>query len=165
VVNKPIRTFKINGKRKVTRLYNIWGKMKSRCYYNPEKGYNKDYQNYGGLGVTVCELWKKDYEAFYKWSMANGYSSDLSLDRIDSSGNYCPNNCRWADKWMQTNNRKCTVMLTYKGVEAPLSWWARKSGLKTNTLWKRIYHSGWSVEKAIETKVTRKGETNAESND
>lgn len=59
-----------------TRIYRIWQAMKSRCYY--EK--NKYYKNYGGRGITVCDEWKHDFQAFYDWGMANGYQDDLTVD-------------------------------------------------------------------------------------
>ena len=104
---------KTHGKR-YTRLYGIWLKLKDRVL-NPK---NKSYIDYGGRGITVCEEWKNDFMSFYNWSMENGYSDDLSLDRIDNDGNYEPNNCRWATRTIQSRNQRIYKSNTsgYKGV-------------------------------------------------
>lgn len=89
-----------------TRIYRIWKAMKNRCL-NPN---TPDYKRwYGSNGITVCEEWKNDFSSFYEWSMANGYRDDLSIDRIDPSGNYEPSNCRWADAKTQANNKRKKV--------------------------------------------------------
>lgn len=85
-----------------TRLYGIWSKMKSRCY----NAHNKDYKDYGGRGIKICKEWQKDFINFYNWAMNNNYKKDLSIDRIDVNGDYCPKNCRWADAYTQASNKR-----------------------------------------------------------
>lgn len=85
-----------------TRLYRIWKAMKQRCYYKA----HKDYHNYGGRGVIVCEEWRNDFITFYTWAIENGYRDDLSIDRINVDGNYEPTNCRWATTKEQRLNQR-----------------------------------------------------------
>lgn len=85
-----------------TRIYRIYYAMKQRAQ-NPNSPH---YKYYGALGIKVCDEWDKSFEAFYNWAIQNGYSDDLSIDRIDPNGDYEPSNCRWADKVTQSFNRK-----------------------------------------------------------
>ena len=83
------------------RMFNIWQKMKDRCY-NPN---NDGWQWYGGKGITVCDQWKDDFISFYDWSYTNGYADALTIDRIDGNKGYSPDNCRWTTMSVQSRNK------------------------------------------------------------
>lgn len=84
-----------------TRLYRIWKGIKSRCYC---KG-STDYKWYGALGVKVCDEWQT-FEPFCEWALSNGYTEELTIDRVDVTGDYEPKNCRWATISEQNFNRR-----------------------------------------------------------
>ena len=96
-----------------TRLYKIWSDIKRRTL-NPNF---KQYNDYGGRGITICDEWL-DVQNFYNWAISNGYSEGLSIDRIDNDGNYCPDNCRWTTRVIQARNTRIPKNNTsgYKGV-------------------------------------------------
>lgn len=128
-----------------SRIYKIYYGMKARCYSSATPNYN----DYGGRGIKICDEWKDDFMSFYNWSMANGYSDELSIDRIDVDGDYSPENCRWVDKIVQANNCRNTYYVTYKGVTKPISDWCRELGLKHSVVSSRL-RSGWDVNDAFE---------------
>jgi hypothetical protein len=84
-----------------SRLYQTWQNMKSRCYYKKDR----KYKNYGGRGITICDKWLNNFEAFRDWALSNGYTDNLTLDRINPDGNYCPENCRFITIQEQARNR------------------------------------------------------------
>lgn len=134
-----------------TRLYNIYEKMKSRCYTKS----CREYSLYGGRGITICNEWLDDFTNFHNWAMENGYRDDLTIDRIDVNGNYEPSNCRWATWKMQQNNRRNNKFITYKGITMTLSQWSDEIGIAQDTLGARLLN-GWSVEKALTTPLLKK---------
>jgi hypothetical protein len=99
-----------------TRLYSIHQGIKKRCY-------NKNsykYKHYGERGIIMCEEWKL-FSTFRDWAISNGYSDELSIDRIDVDGNYEPGNCRWATQKEQTNNLRKNIRYDYYGQLLTLS--------------------------------------------
>jgi len=143
-----------NGKRMYFRLYSIWRGMKIRCYSKK----NKDYEKYGGRGILMSLGWYESYDEFYEWSVNNGYKENLSIDRKENSKGYTPNNCRWVDKWTQTNNRDITLTMTYQGMTRNLYWWSDQIGVSYDTLVKRKQRYKWCDAKCIETPL-HKGST------
>lgn len=122
------KRFSKHGMRR-SRLYNCWVNMRSRC--NNQK--NKAYKNYGERGITVCNEWDNSFEEFMKWALSNGYSEELTIDRIDVNGNYCPNNCRWATTEQQANNQRKTIRIEISGIEKSLKQWTNFMGWKYGT--------------------------------
>lgn len=97
-------------KKSKTRLYAVWGGIKARCS-NPKC---EAFKNYGGRGIKFCKDWVF-YENFEKWALNNGYSNNLTIDRIDNNGNYEPDNCRWVTIKKQCNNRRNNRHIEYNG--------------------------------------------------
>ena len=136
-----------------TRLYKIFAGMKRRCFNKNEKA----YKNYGGRGIKICNEWLSDFMNFYNWAMANGYSDDLTIDRIDNNGNYEPSNCRWVNYKEQARNRRQNLLITYKGETHCLSEWAEIVKIDDKVLSYRLKNN-WSIEKVLTTperKITK----------
>jgi hypothetical protein len=83
------------------RLLSIWHGMKTRCY----KTNSTCYEKYGKKGIGICQEWLQDFNVFYEWAIMNGYEDSLTIDRLDSSKSYGPDNCRWSSLVEQSRNR------------------------------------------------------------
>lgn len=125
-------------------IYKTWIGMRERCLRENGSGYYR----YGARGIKVCDEWVNDFQKFYDWAMENGWKEGLTLDRIDNDGDYCPDNCRWADRVVQSNNRSSNKYLTYNDKTMSVSEWAYEVGMPVPTLFTRL-RKGWSVERAL----------------
>ena len=127
------------------RLWGIWHGMKKRCLCTSEPR----YKDYGGRGITVCSEWLNGFDAFADWAKANGYADDLTIERKDVDGNYCPENCEWITLEAQAVNRRNNKRVTYRGETKPLVLWCDELGLKYDPIHGRL-ERGWTVEDAFE---------------
>lgn len=103
------------------RLYGIWTNMKYRCN-NP---HSTEYKNYEGRGISVCAEWLQDFKVFYDWAVTHGYKDNLTVERIDVNGNYCPDNCTWIPFSEQGNNTRRNVKFTYNGKTLNIAQWSK----------------------------------------
>ena len=120
-----------------TRIHRIWKAMKNRCT-NQHERYKISYD-----GISICDEWL-DFLVFRDWSNKNGYSDSLSIDRIDNSKGYYPENCRWTTAEVQSQNRRF-VLKNDSGI--PWVLIAKQHGIRCVLMHSRI-HSGWPIEKA-----------------
>ena len=133
-----------DSKGKNTRLFRIWMGIKNRC----SNSNLREYPKYGGRGIKICDKWLNDYKAFHDWSIQNGYSEKLSIDRIDNDGNYEPSNCRWVDEKTQANNRSSSKIYEINGVKRTLAEWVKEYNCSYPTAYERLKR-GWSLQKAL----------------
>lgn len=130
-----------------SRIYKTYHAMKARCTYEKDTRYPK----YGGKGITVCDEWlgENGFTNFYNWSIENGYSDELTIDRIDSNGNYEPSNCRWVDYTVQANNTNRNRRITYNGKTQTMAEWSRELNISYAALNGRINASKMPLEYAF----------------
>jgi hypothetical protein len=108
------------------------------------------YDRYGGRGITVCERWASSFRAFYE-DMGSRPTPDHQLERIDNDGPYSPENCRWASRIEQCNNRSDNRLITWRGETRTLSEWSRVTGIKMHTIAARLDRLNWDVERSLST--------------
>lgn len=117
-----------------SNIYRVWYGTKGRCCTKSSTGYPR----YGAVGITMCDEWMNDPQSFIDWAMANGYKKGLSIDRIDGTKGYSPENCRWATRAEQSRNLKSNVRITLNGRTEIVADWARITGINFMTIMCRI---------------------------
>ena len=122
-----------------TRIYETWQDMKRRCYNKQ----NARYDRYGGRGITVCDEWLNNFQSFYDWAISNGYSDDLTIDRIDNDGNYEPSNCRWSTAKEQCNNRGSNINITIGNATKSLMCWCEIFNVDYKKVYARYKRNGY----------------------
>lgn len=126
-----------------TKIYHIYTAMIQRCYL-PSR---PEYRNYGGRGIKVCDRWRERFENFYE-DMGER-PEGMSLDRIDNDGDYSPENCRWATRIEQNNNRRDNVLFSFEGKTQSIHRWAVELGVNTARLRRLVLHKNVPFEEAV----------------
>ena len=134
--------------KRTERLSRIYSMMKQRCYNSKMP----NFKYYGARGIAVCDEWRNDSQSFYQWAILNGYKEELTLDRIDNSGNYEPSNCRWVTAKEQSNHRSNNIILSFNGENHTISEWSEITGIKQHVIRNRLIR-GWSIENVLTRKV------------
>ena len=137
------------------RFYYTWHNIKSRCY----NVNNKDYKNYGGRGITICDEWL-DIKNFTKWTdLTYPHIEGYTLDRIDNNKGYSPNNCRWADTTTQAHNKRIPKNNTsgYVGItwNNPTNKWCATVGVDGEKIRIGSYSNKEDAVKARDTYIIR----------
>ena len=128
------------------RLYTIYKGMKQRC----GNVNNNSYKDYGERGIGICNEWLDDFINFFNWATMNGYSDNLTIERVDNNKGYSPDNCKWIPKAYQAENRRCNHELTFNGETKTISEWSRGIGGNFNLVYRRI-ERGWDLREALTT--------------
>lgn len=140
-----------------SKLYNRFRAMHDRC----ENTKNKAYVRYGARGISVCDEWSgvDGFVHFMEWAVNSGYDETASfgictLERIDNSKGYSPDNCKWADMEEQCNNRRSNHLVEYNGEAITVTEFARKHNIPAGAVMRRL-RSGWSLDEIISIPLTK----------
>lgn len=134
---------------KYPRLFRIWQGIKNRC----NRPNDQHHKNYYDKGVKVCKEWNDSFHAFLEWSLQNGYADNLTIDRIDTTGNYEPTNCRWNTNKEQQSNKRTNIKYEIDGEMLTIPQIAERYNIKEVTLYARINRYGYTIEEAISKPV------------
>jgi hypothetical protein len=132
-----------------TRTYRIWAGMKTRCSNKNETS----YKYYGGRGIKASDKWKS-FESFF--ADMGECPDGLTLDRIDNSKSYSPDNCRWATMKQQANNKSNNNWIEYDGRKKTLSQWSEETEVSHITILQRLDRN-WTVGQALGFKKKVRG--------
>lgn len=138
----------MENREKYTGIYASWYAMKQRCG-NPN---SKSFKNYGGRGITYPEKWQEF--AGFEEDMKVDYKKGLTLERIDNSKSYSRENCKWATRKEQGNNKRSNIVLTLNNETHPIAIWAKMLEIKFDTIRSRFYR-GMSVEEILKPSLYR----------
>lgn len=128
-----------------TRIHHIWMSMRRRCDCKSGK-YGIGYAD---RGITVCDEWRNSFETFYEWAMSNGYTDELTIDRIDNDKGYSPENCRWITIGEQQANKRNTIFIDYNGEKRCLRTVCTELGLPYKVIhrrYKRMKSKGEGID-------------------
>ncbi len=137
-----------------TKIYYVWQKMCQGCF-SPN---SREYKYYGARGITVCDEWCNNFQAFYDWAIESGYKEEISpnginkwtIERIDNDGNFEPDNCCWATMEAQANNKQTNHLVTFQGKTQTISRIAKQQNINPQLIYDRL-KKDWEPEKAITT--------------
>lgn len=129
-------------------LYLTWTSMLMRCG-NPNDAY---YSIYGGRGIKVCDRWKS-FETFC--ADVGDRPQDMTLDRIDTNGDYSPENVRWATAETQARNRRTNRMIEFAGRRLCVTEWALETGINKAVIAQRL-NRGWAISDALTIRPDRR---------
>ena len=130
------------------RLYSTLQTMKARC----NRKTHAKYQYYGARGIKVCDEWmnpETGFDTFADWALSHGYTDEMTIERIDVNGNYCPENCKWITAGEQAKNKSTTLWVDYNGEHIQFSELCKRYGANYDMVHDRYYHIGMNLDDAL----------------
>lgn len=116
------------------KLYDVWRHFCERCH----KSGTKEYEAYGGRGISVCDEWRTNFSAFSDWAIENGWKPGLTIERINVDDGYSPRNCKFVTPREQTYNLQSSVYIEINGVKKSLPEWCDIFGIRRGMAINRI---------------------------
>jgi hypothetical protein len=126
--------------------YKVWYSLISRCHNQ----HDKDWRNYGGRGIAVCERWRVSFDLFLR-DMGLRPTDSHQINRINNDGNYEPSNCEWTDRQKQNRNKRTNRIILFNNKNLCLKEWEEITGIPSRIIRYRLDKLRWSVEKTLTT--------------